>query len=117
MPLRFGGAPGRLDRVAERVVRCPTCQDSRPVNGFGRCVVCGNFVADVQLATPSALRWHLRRHASGYAGVLLLAAGFAIALLLHDAGAMAALPKMTMRLSLLAGGGLVMYWIKDQLVG
>lgn len=44
-----------------RIVGCSTCRRERPVSGFGRCLVCGEVVAETRLwYWAPILSWGLR---------------------------------------------------------
>lgn len=107
---------GWSERVSDRIVRCSACQEDRPVNGFGRCIVCGALVADVEVATPSRLRWHLKQNASGYLGLLLLAGGIVL-IALPRWGVDVPLARAWIRISFAFGGLLAVHWLKERIVG
>ena len=56
-----------------RIVGCSTCRGERTVNGFGRCLVCGEIVAEQRIwYWGLTLRWLVR----GTAPTILLVGGW-----------------------------------------
>ncbi|MCW8139195.1 MAG: hypothetical protein KIT58_09870 [Planctomycetota bacterium] len=100
--------------MPERIVRCPTCHEDRPVNAFGRCCVCGVVVAEVNVQAPSTLAWHLRQNVALYAGATLLAVAAGLLLLGPQP---ATWSRPLIRALVIIGGVLIVGWIKARLVG
>lgn len=97
-----------------REVRCATCHETRPVNAFGRCCVCGHVIADASVESPSRLLWHLRQHGPLYASVTffgLAAAGIALPASL---GVDPSVAKWPIKVVLVAGGSLFVVWVKGR---
>lgn len=102
--------------MSDRVARCPTCQGDRPVDASGRCVVCCGPLAAAQVEKGSALVWHLRRNATGYAALLLF--GLATAML-YTSDLPQPFTRMDARVRLpgILGSFLALHWIHSRLVG
>lgn len=78
----------------------------------------GSERADLEVGAPSALRWHLRQNATGYAGLLLLGLSFVLLHVVSD-GAPTQFAHLDARVRLtgLVGGLFTLRWIQARLVG
>lgn len=86
------------------------------MNGFGRCIVCGNLVAEQAVETPSRLRWHLRQNATGYVALLLLVLSYAVLPLFDDTPTHALSYRSWTRIPAVLASPFFLHWLHKRLM-